>query len=107
MYINVIIFKSLIFTLFSWETQINYWSLESYSWFWILLNLFQKISIGEKEAGQKERRNEAESVSNCLKSHHTVYDMIIIIMILVSDGITIITVLKISQLYNEVNCINI
>lgn len=34
--------------------------------------------------------------------------MIIIIMILVSDSITIITVLKISQLlYNEVNCINI
>ena len=61
-----------------------------------------------KEAGQKERRNEAESISNCLKSHHTVYDMIIIIMILVNDSITIITVLKISQLlYNEVNCINI
>ena len=55
MYINVIIFKSLIFTLFSWETQINYWSLESYSWFWILLNLFQKISIG-REGGRTERK---------------------------------------------------
>lgn len=57
MYINVFTLKALIVTLFSWLAQINYWSLESYSGFRILLNFFPE-NINRKRRGQDRRKGE-------------------------------------------------